>query len=273
MKITFILTIILSIFILTSCEKNNSEIDKNTDEEKVYKLEISINESHYKTFTYTENGIIEEIIYAKGSMDKRIIYTWNENNTILVKKYFDALNINDRVDSLFYNESQQIKLMIYYFFVDKTQDFDNLNHYQLLEYNAKGQLANHIDYDSTYNHFLTLSYDYYMNGNVLRKFYPIDTGLPQDSLEYDDNKSIYTLLHLPKIDELSISNNNIIKITRKQQCRDDFDTYILEFIYYTSIFEYDDSGYPTKEIRKYSENKIDTLIYEINEIENYTPSH
>lgn len=260
----------ISLTIVIGCEK---DLNDKSIQESVFELKIDLNNSPYKSFIFSENGVKEEIIFLEGNLDKKVIYSFNEEKSALIKTYYDELNEKIRFDSLFFDQSQRVSLIVYYFYSDKNQDFDNLDHYQLLEYNGLGKLATHIDYDSTYNHYLTLSYEYYPNGNVSRKLYPIDTGLPQDSMEYDNKKSIYSLLNLPEIDELGISNNNITKITRKQQSSDGFSTYESEFVYYSSIFEYDSNGYPIKEIRKYSENKIDTFTFEINEIDYIIPSH
>ena len=109
----------------------------------------------------------------------------------------------------------------------------------------------------------TLTFEYDAHNNVNYKYYPLNTGLPQDSIYYDDRKSIYSVLHLPQIDELAISENNIIKVRRRKQILNDTKFEIIESTLYTSIFEYNNEGYPVKEIREYSASNIETFTYSI----------
>lgn len=121
-----------------------------------------------------------------------------------------------------------------------------------MEYNEQGFLSKLIDYDSTNSHYLTLSFIYDDKQNVLQKYYPSETGLPQYTYEYDDKNSIYHILNLPKTDELAISQNNITRVTVKKQSMS-WDEITGDPIYltsdyelYSSVFTYDSLDYPLK---------------------------
>ena len=257
-----ILLIALFLSHLGCKEEENDKIIESI----LYRIEIKNNNLIIKAYEYTAEGIQSEFHYTRGIIDNKIIYNRNIDETLLVKEYCNSEGIKKRIDSLFYNENGKVDYMIYYFYSEDNHNFNHFNHYQILDYNSNGQLIKHTDYDSTHNHFLTLTFEYDLNENISRKYYPLETGLPQDTLEYDNKTSIYNQLKLPEIDEYSISKNNINKITRRIQTYDGFDYSISEFELYHSIFHYENSGIPYKEIRFYSDNKTDTLTFERFEI-------
>ena len=250
--------------IVSNISCNEDEDDKST-ESTLSRLEIKNNKKIVKAYEYTDEGVQSEFDYTQGILENKITYK-RINNVLLVKEYFNSEGVKKRIDSLFYKDNGEASYMIYYFYTEVNHNFNHLNHYQIFEYNSNGQLIKHTDYDSTLNHFLTLTFEYNLNENISKKYYPLETGLPQDSFEYDNQTSIYSQLRLPKIDEYSISKNNINKVTRRIQTYDGYEYSITEFKLYHSIFRYDNTGFPSKEIRFYSDSKIDTLTFERFEI-------
>ncbi len=212
--------------------------------------------------------ILEEIFYEQDIKAKRIKYSWDDSKLILQKNYYDADNLNFKIDSLFYNSHGQIDYIIPYSYTDFCNCLYNSNIFLLMEYNEQEFLSKLTDYDSTNSHFLTQTFLYDNNNNVEQKYYPLESGLSQYSFEYDAKNSIYQKINLPRIDEISISNNNITRVIVKQQSMswDDITgdpTYTTsEYELYSSIFTYDSLDYPSQEIR-YSSTSIDTFGYKI----------
>ena len=227
-----------------------------------FELIIKKNNLSHRTFVYNELGVSEERTYEYGVLENRIAYSKDTVKNVVIKIYIDASETVDRIDSIFYKANGELYYMISYHNTSKFGLYHS-NIYQLFYCDALGRLIQQVDYDSTHHHFLELSYEYDVRENINYKYYPLNTGLPQDSIYYDDNKSIYSLLPLPQINELAISRNNIIKIKRRRQMLFETKFEILESVLYTSTYEYDNDGYPTKEIRKYSESNIETFTYSI----------
>lgn len=256
-------------FTLINCDKseqpdNNEVIDSS----HIYKLEIKRNRNSYRDYIFSETEILEERLYWQDSRAKRINYKWNTCKLIQTKIYYDDTGFNYWIDSIFYDENKRIDYIIPYWYTDYCQCLYNTNQYYILEYDDYNRLIQLIDYDSTYNNYLTLTFEYYAEQNVFRKYYPLNTGMPQYSYEYDDKNSYYQLINLPKIDEIAISNNNITKVHVKQQSLT-WDEITEEPIYtvdesdlYTSTFIYDSLNYPIKELR-YSNQGIDTFEYNL----------
>lgn len=267
---TNILTIwIFSIIVLLfSCDNKESlEDNQFQDTTSIWRLEITLNGNLYKDFLFSYNEIFEENIYLGSSKARKIEYEWNDSKTIQIKKYYDSSGFIFTVDSFFYDSNKRIKYQVSYYYTGKCKCLYNPNIYILFEYNEKDFPSMIIQYDSTNYNYLTQTFVYDNQNNVIEKNYPLETGLPQYKYEYDSKNSFFHDLNLPRIDELAISKSNITRVTIKQQYMTWNDPMvepeksISEEILYYADFTYDSLNYPLREIRRYSTSKIDTFEY------------
>ena len=271
-NINFVCLILIAFVI--SCDKSERYDDPEPiDSISTFRLEISLNGTPYKDYLFTTDEILEENIFTQDSKTKKVKYSWNDFRSIQRKDYYDSdsVGFNYKIDSIFYDENMLIDYIIPYSYTDDCNCYYNPNIYILMEYDEQDFLSKYIEYDSTYAHYLILSF-VYENNNVSQKYYPLESGLPQYTYEYDDKNSIFQLLNLPKIDELAISDNNITKVSvRSQSMTWDESTgdpiySTSEYELYSSDFIYDSLDFPVQEIR-YSSTSIDTFTYKIIEVE------
>jgi len=94
----------------------------------------------------------------------------------------------------------------------------------------------------------TIEYTYDKNGNLIKE----TTGLDTKEYEYDNKKSPYTYDNTPKWWMQTIefdTKNNVIKITNNGKAENKYD------------YEYDDAGYPIKQIMNKGSEHETIIIY------------
>lgn len=256
----------LLIFIFQSCEKEGDEIETIND--KCYQLTISRNDKVYQVFKFNDDNLLNQINYdTLGIIKEKIYYTYSiqqikkdffSKDSVLLSYQIYILNKNNAIDSIFT--------------YTKYSGYSDLNHAYIFLYSDLRELNIIMDKIFSTNEHLDVNFEWDEN-NVSDKNFPINSGFPQYSYDYDDKPSIYKLLNAPidvnfatlEIAKIPISTNNIKKISVKRLVNNDFTFDTVKYVLYNSQFVYHSNGFISSELRQYDnelvkfEYKIDTI--------------
>lgn len=258
MKISYLLFGLIILISIVSCkEESFPEEEKDT---LFYQMTIFRNNKIYQEFTFDDNNLLKQLNYdTSGVLTEKIFLTYNANE--IRKDFYDAdsvlqsyqvyrLNDLDKIDTIF-DYNQPIKV-------------NDSKHAYIFNYSkVDGKLSVIMDkYFPTGEH---LDVSFKWSGlNVTEKNYPISSGFPQYSYEYDSNPSIFKLIKAPidvdfgelKVAEIPISVNNVKKVNIKKLVNDDFTFDTVRYELYNTQMSYDANGYLIEELRQYNNEVV-----------------
>jgi|GEM_PF-3941648 len=248
------LTLILLIFslIFQNCHKDNET--EQTD--KLYLLKITKNSKQYLEYKYSDS----QIIYFKNFSDS-IYKKWEfEYNSLNELTKINEYNKNDQQISRFeyvYNTDSLIS-SIFIYKINNGQE--SLIEEQKLNYDNENKL---IKIDA----YLPETFEY--DGlDIIKHGKVSDQGIWKDfEYSYDNKNNVLSKIGMPAISPNYISKHNIDSVIANwTEYIDNMGIDSIEStkkhkdLIYSSIFEYNENGYPKIEYRNYS-NYVDTIEY------------
>jgi hypothetical protein len=264
-KTNFILGLFIFITFV-SCDKESNKTDLSLD--KYYQLTVTRNDKVYQIFKFNNYNLLNQLNYdTLGVIKEKIYFTYSSQkikkdfynkDSVLLSYQIYLLNKNNTIDSIFtYNQPSELS---------------DSKHACIFTYNKLGVLNVIMDKLFTTGDHLDVNFKWLEN-NVIEKYFPISSGFPQYSYEYDDKPSIYKLIKAPidvnfgtrAVAEIPISTNNIKRINVKELVNNDFTFDTVKYELYNSQMTYDNNGYLRTEIRKYNnasvkfDYKLDTI--------------
>ena len=260
---------IFGLFIIitfVSCDKESNKTDLSLD--KYYQLTVTRNDKVYQIFKFNNDNLLNQVNYdTLGVIKEKIYFTYssqrikrdlyNKDSVLLLYQIY-LLNKNNTIDSIFtYNQPPEL---------------NDSKHAYIFTYAEFGVLNVIMDKLFTTGEHLDVNFKWSEN-NLIEKYFPISSGYPQYSYEYDDKPSIYKLIKAPidvnfgtrAIAEIPISTNNIKRINVRELVNNDFTFDTVKYELYNSQMTYDNNGHLRTEIRKYNnasvkfDYKLDTI--------------
>jgi hypothetical protein len=249
-KITIIL--IFSSLIFHNCQKVNE--DDPTD--KFYTLKMLRNSTDYQVYKYSDTQMISFEDFS-GPKYKKWEFDYDSLNKISKVIEYDENDLQISYYKYGYNSEGLISSLFVY---NIKNGQESLIEEQKFKYDNEKRLTNIEAYFPQ-----TFKYDgmdIIKHGKVSNRKIWIDF-----EYSYDNNNNILSKIGMPTIDVNYISKHNIKKVVANwTEYIDNMGIDSIEStkehrdLIYSSIFEYNENGYPAIEYRNYSDS-VDTIEY------------
>jgi len=221
--IVFLTTILLSTCLLLSCYSGKNE--------EICLLESVTSDGEKYNYEYDDqNRITKESNYDKsGNLQSEKIFIYNGNDLVRI----EGFNVTKKE-----YEKNGNNIIVY------ATAKDNMFRYkETFQLNNDGDIIKKELYDNNGELLRTMEYTYDQSGKMVKETFRNKKG--EYNYEYDNKNAPFIHCNTPKWwmqDEGCSTKNNIIKVTEKEE-EEDTDKHVHECVY-----EYDDVGYPIKQI-------------------------